>query len=682
MSRNTLIAARAAMPAVALLAVAIPPAADAALQGPGDAAGPRQDSIASNPFASFETHHLANGVTVWFKRLPGAPNVSVSAGVPVGYEADPPGREQLAHFTEHMLFSDHAGRTEQEIKDAVEGLGGERNGLTFPDHSWFYVNIPREHGLFAIEWLAGILSPHAMEPEVVERGRQPVENEERARPRELFDHLRAALNPAWLVPPDFWAREFGMERRRDPYPDIWKSLRRITPEDLRGFYDRYYAPGAMTVTIVGDLDSDQAFAAAERTFGALPARTVHRWGVAIADPGRGKANYSWNLRAAVHYQSRHKLFNPSAEELLATLFVRDLLNRRLNQRLRFGERKAVYAVSAALITRGPAAFLQLSSRIDRDDYAFAKRVIDEEIDLLRRGSLDPELFEADRAAMVERLRASNRTPESLNLWTRNFFYEPGVFTDFPDVLSFYRNLTQEQVASFAEGIFDPSRQVLAVTRARPVSQGVLVLALAALAWATLRVLACVLTKPIRMKGIRYIGRFRLPVVLRAGYTLATVAVVLVLAKLTFFGYGRVTGRWIEGIDHFGVQAACGAAMLVLLLVASSLIVASAPRRILLFHDHVRIKSRAWRSRILEPGEIAEISVRRFRSMWFTRAIFRGPPLAFGLFRPGIYIKPVKGRGYFFRSRDTEELAEVLTAWWVEGVGEYGRVQCRDEHSGH
>ena len=662
---HTLIVLRNAAPAAALLATALPPTPGASGQEAGDAASASRSAAAPNPFAGFETHHLANGVKVWFKRLPGAPNVSVSAGVPVGSWADPPGKGELAHFTEHMLLSDRGGRTEMEIKDAVEGLGGERNGLTFADHTWFYVNIGREHGLFAIEWLAGILSPHGMEPEVVERVRRPVEIEIRARPRQLFGHLRAALNPAWLVPGDFWTREFGMERRPDPFPDTLRSLRRITPEDLRGFYDRYYAPGAMTVTIVGDLNRDEALAAAERTFGTLPARTVHRWEASVTDPGRGKATYAWGPWANVQYRSRHKLFNPSADELLATLFVRDLLNRRLNQRLRFGARKAVYAVTAHLVTRGPAAYLELTSRIDPDDYAFARAAIGEEIDFLRRGSLDPDLFEADRAALVERLRASSRTAESLNLWTRNFFHDPSVFTGFPDVLSFYRDLTQEQVAAVAKQIFDPSRQVLTVTRARPVGQGFMVAVLAVLAWVTLRALAVLLTRPIRMKGLRYIGRFRLPALIRAAYALAAGMAALVLARLILAGYGWAAGRWIEGIDHYGVQAVGNAAVFVILLVASSLVVAAAPRRILLFDDHVRIKSRAWRSRILKAEDIAEISVRRFRSVWLSRDILRSPPLAFGLVRPGIYVKPVTGRSYFFRSRDTEELAEVLTAWWVE-----------------
>lgn len=630
--------------------------------------GPPEDQEADlNPFAGFETHYLANGVKVWFKRLAGAPNVAVSAGVPVGSDADPPGREQLAHFTEHMLFSDHAGRTEQEIKDAVEGLGGIRNGITRADNTWYYVSIAREHGLFAIEWLGGILSPHAMDPEVVARGREPVQNETAVRPRELYDHLRVAFNPAWMMRPDFWEREFGMRRLRDPFPDVWESLERITPEDLRDFQDRYYAPAAMTVTIVGDLDRDQALAAAGRSFGKIPARPVQRWEMPVADPGRGWARYGWLFQARVDYQSRHKLFNPTADELLATLFVRDLLNRRLNQRLRFGERKAAYSVSASLTMRGAGAYFELSSAIDRDDLAFAMEVIEEELEILRSGSLDRAVFETDRAALVERLRASNRTALSLNAWSLSYFYDPEVFTDFPDLLSYYAEVSQSTVASFAQRLFDPSRRVLTVTRPQPIRQEVMVGLLLLIVWITLRVLARMLTRPLQMRGILYIGRFRLPAVLRAAYTLGIAAAVVVLARLVGAAYDRLASGWMESIDSYAVQAGGGVVMVVLLLAASSLIVASSPRRILLFADHLRVKSRAWRSRVLRPEDIAEISVRRFREVWLTREVLRSPPLAFGIVRPGIYIKPHKGRSYFFRSRDTKELADVLMDWW-EGEG--------------
>ena len=95
----------------------------------------------ANPFAGFETHYLSNGLKVWFKQLPEAPNVSISVGVPFGWDDDPRGKEELAHLTEHILFTDHEGQTEREIADAIEGVGGRRNGFTTPDHTWYYVTV-------------------------------------------------------------------------------------------------------------------------------------------------------------------------------------------------------------------------------------------------------------------------------------------------------------------------------------------------------------------------------------------------------------------------------------------------------------------------------------------------------------------------------------------------------------
>ena len=57
---------------------------------------------ARNAFAGFETHVLANGLKVWFNRVPGFRDVSVSVIVPYGSDLDPPGKEQLAHFTEQV----------------------------------------------------------------------------------------------------------------------------------------------------------------------------------------------------------------------------------------------------------------------------------------------------------------------------------------------------------------------------------------------------------------------------------------------------------------------------------------------------------------------------------------------------------------------------------------------------
>ncbi len=616
-----------------------------------------------NPFGGFETHYLSNGVKVWYKHFAGAPEVSISAGVPVGRDADPPGKEHLAHFLEHMLFTDRDGRTEQEIRDAAESLGGRIIGYSYDDRTWYKITIAREHGDFAIEWLAALLSPHPMDSVLVERNRGPLLVELGARPPDLFDRLVALLTPRRLEPPGPWERAFGITTDPARSRDLWSSLQSITSEDLREFYDRYYAPGSLTVTIVGDLPPQQALATAERTFGAIPPRPANRWHVDVRDPGRARTRYEWSLNPTRSYRSDHKLFHPTAEDLLTGVFFRDLLDRRINQRLRWGERKAAYGVHVYLETRGPVGKLRLSGMFERNGYAFARGVIDDEIESLRTGSFDSLQFEESRAAAIERLRTVNRTAESINDWTATTFYDPAVFTDFPDLTTFYQNVSQDEVASFAARLFDDSRRVVRVTRALPV--GPVTLAAAVLA-ALVLVLALAKWErgaPARSE-IRYIARLRVPTTLSIGYGIALVVIAVFGVHIGRAGFDWAADRWLYTVDSLVLQTAVKLSIFFAVLVGLCRAVSAFPHELLVAQDYLRVRSRTWRSRVLKREDIADISIRGFRDVWLTRHLFRCLPLTLGVHRPGIYIRASRGRSYYFRSRDTVELAEILSEWWL------------------
>lgn len=615
-----------------------------------------------NPFGGFETHFLENGLKIWYRRVPGAPNVSVSVGIPYGWDRDIRGKEELAHFTEHMLFSDHDGRTEREIKDAIERLGGRRNGFTTPDHTWYYVTIAKEHGLFAIEWLSRIVSPHAMDPEVVDRNRQPVALEINARPREFFELLGAFLNPEWLRTPGYWEREFGMVTRESRAYDRYANLHAITPADLESFYDTYYVPGAMTLTVIGDLELERVLALADSTFGTLARRPLAQNEVTLEDPARYRATFSWPFASNIRYTRRFKVFEPSARDDLSMIFVRELLSRRLNQRLRYGERKAVYSIRVVVQKRGPAAFLQVSGQINQDEYDFAVGVIEEELGSLRDGSLPLEEFESDRDALLERLKTSNQTSESVNFWAYRNFYDPFVHENFPDVIGFFETVGQEELASFASRAFVPERETLSVARPQPYSQGMVLGGVLLLVWIAFRLVAFGLTKPIDMTSIRYVARFRLSLPFRVVLIAVMGGLALVIGRTLVIGFEWIALRYVATTDSYWVQVSSYGAMLVTGIAVMVTYMAMIPRKILVFPDHLRIKGLAYRSRILEPGDIEDIVPARFGSVWFSKQLARTTPLTLGVVRPGILLKPVKGRAYFFRVRNSPELLQVLEEW--------------------
>lgn len=615
-----------------------------------------------NPFAGFHTHRLPNGVKLWIRSMPGATNTSVSVGIPFGSDQDPVGKEGTAHLLEHMLFSDHDGRTEQAIKDDIEGIGGRRNGFTTTDMTWYYATVEREHGLFALEWLSRIVSPHAMEDSLVDRNRQPVALETRAQPRELFEHIWAFLDPAWLRPEGFWKREFGMATRSIRPFDRYRTLQSIEPGDLREFYDRHYAPGAMTVTVVGDVDPTEVIAVARSTFGSLRSRPVPDRSRATVDPSRFSERHFWNFGASVSHTVRFKMFEPTGSDEVKLVFLERLLERRLNQRLRYGVEKAVYTLNVRYAKRGPAAFLGVGGSIDPDEYEFALRVLEEELDALRAGTQTDEAFATDRTAVVEQLRGTNRTSEALNFWTFRRFGDPSLYEDFPDLIGSIEQTSKAQLAEFATSILVPERTALTVTRPHPVTQAVFAATALLAAWIAIRILGWGLTRKVDLRQLRYVARMRLGPV----YSIALVAVAgslaAISARLVYAGLEWIALRYVIVQGGYEVQMASFFGMGAFALTTVILFLSIIPRKVLLFPDSILIKSLTFRSRRLEPTDVEFVTWARFPSIWLSRRLLSVTPMLFGALRKGIYIKPKNGRAYFFQTRDSQEMMELIDAW--------------------
>lgn len=615
----------------------------------------------ADPFAGFETHYLRNGVRIWYKHLPADSKVSFGVIVPYGADADPDGKEQLAHFTEHMLFSDHLGRTEEEIKREIEDRGGRRNGVTRADHTYYWVTIDKQHGMLALDWIYGIVSPHEMEPEVVTRGREPVVIEGSIRPRQLHDYVSDYyFFPLPLRLPSFWKREFGLRSRADRAFDPYGSVYSITPEDLREFYDTYYVPSRMTLVAVGDLEREAVLEAAEATFGTLPSRSTPRTVYPpLRDPGQANRFVFWDFRANVMSQMRFKVYDPTAEDHLDLWFIRHFLRRRLGSRLRYGERKAVYGVSASVISRGPAMFLDISARIKPSELDFANSVLEEELEMLRSGTHPAEEFETVRKAIVATVAGDYQRAHELIMLATRVFYDRDLYEDYPDMVSHFRNLTQLGLAEAARRLLDEDRTAQVLIRPQPLSQGALGVIAGLAIVIVLRGVARYSIQPIRMRTIRYVARFYRPVLYRLIFLPLWILGIAVVLRLGFFAIERLAIRFIVPVDNyalqwsfFGVSLAAGFLVLVLWWGA-------VPVKLLVFDDHVRVKYRGFRSRLIPFSAIASISLKRFADLRREGKLLRTRPLGFGVLEPAVHLELESGRGYLFHVRRNQELVSVI-----------------------
>lgn len=273
--------------------------------------------------ASFEKRttvkKLPNGLTVIVCERPEAPVFSFFTHVDAGSVQDPLGKTGLAHMFEHMAFKgtdtigtrDYADekvalakietayaeyirerdkrvdrddqkvkQLEQEWKDAlaaadkfsapynnefgkiIETEGGEDlNAFTDWDETAYHYSLPANR----LELWAYLESERFLHPVMRQfyKERSVVIEERR---------MRVDSNPIGRLLEQFTQEAFAAQSYHRPTIGWISDLNSFSATDAQAFFDKYYVPSNMVVTVVGDLKTAEAMPIIEKYFSRLPAR--------------------------------------------------------------------------------------------------------------------------------------------------------------------------------------------------------------------------------------------------------------------------------------------------------------------------------------------------------------------------------------------------------------------------
>jgi zinc protease len=207
---------------------------------------------------------LANGLTVLLAEDHSTPTVAVSVTYKVGSKNEKPGRTGFAHLFEHMMFTG-SGHVPYGTHDRLtEGVGGQNNGTTNNDRTFYYEVVPANYLESQIwmesdrmGWLLDALDIDKLNAQrdiVKNERRQRVDNQPYGRVGEI---VSAAIYPA--TNPYSW-----------PVIGSMADLSAASVNDVKDFFRLYYAPNNAVLSIAGDFDPAQAMAWVHRYFDAVP----------------------------------------------------------------------------------------------------------------------------------------------------------------------------------------------------------------------------------------------------------------------------------------------------------------------------------------------------------------------------------------------------------------------------
>ncbi len=223
-------------------------------------AAPAAAAEIDDPALGTKVTTLENGLVLLTLPDESTPVVSMQTWVRVG-SRDETRYTGLAHLFEHMMFRGTDRLPPESHERFIESRGGRVNAYTSRDVTVYFNDVPRDTLPLAIELEAERLANLRIVEETLTSERQVVLEERR---------MRTEDQPQGRAFEALMALSF----RAHPYrvPTIgWRSdIEATTVEACREFFDTYYAPNNLVVSIAGDFDEADAIRRVREAFGPLP----------------------------------------------------------------------------------------------------------------------------------------------------------------------------------------------------------------------------------------------------------------------------------------------------------------------------------------------------------------------------------------------------------------------------
>ncbi|MDP4023397.1 pitrilysin family protein [Methylobacterium sp. NEAU 140] len=220
---------------------------------------------------SLRITRLANGVTVATEPMPGVATASLGVWVGAGSRHERADESGLSHLIEHMAFKGTRSRSARQIAEAIENVGGEINAATSTEGTSYTARVLGEHAGLALDVIGDILTDSTFDAAELAREKGVI----------LQEYAAVEDTPDDVVYDAFAEAAFPGQPIGRPILGRPETIRRFDARAIRAYLDREYTPDRFVVAAAGSVDHAAVVEAAERRFGALPARAAPE-----AEPGR------------------------------------------------------------------------------------------------------------------------------------------------------------------------------------------------------------------------------------------------------------------------------------------------------------------------------------------------------------------------------------------------------------
>ena len=415
---------------------------------------------------------LDNGLKVIVREDHRAPVATVQVWYRVGSSHEPDGSTGISHVLEHMMFKGTPNYGPGEYSRILSANGAEENAFTSRDYTGYYATLANDRIELAMELEADRMRHLLLLPEEFAKEVEVVKEERR---------LRTEDKPTALTYEQFSAVAYRVLPYRNPIIGWMSDLEQMTADDLRAWYQRWYAPNNAILVVAGDVDPEQVLALAQKHFGALQPQEPPTPRQAREPEPRGTTRVTVRAPARQPYLlmgyktpvigQADEPWEPYALEVLASVLDGGDSARFSARLVRGSEVASSAGADYSAYGRLPGMLLVDGTPADGHDMAVLEAALRAEIERLKTEGVQPaelqrvitqlvagKVYERD-SIMAQAMQIGSL--EALGLGWR--------LAD--EVVERIRAVTPEQVQAVARKYLDDKRLTVAVLDPLPMAKG-------------------------------------------------------------------------------------------------------------------------------------------------------------------------------------------------------------------
>ncbi len=398
-------------------------------------------------------YYLPDGLRVLAAPVDSVRSVSLGVWVRAGSRQDPPDHGGLAHLIEHMVFKGTRRRSALEIAKTIDTLGGQLNGSTSKESTFYFTTVLDEGFSEGLSVIADLVTQPRLAPEDLERERTVVLDEIRGA-KDAPDDVAFELLAARM-----WGSEHPLGRSVMGSPAAVASAGH---QDVVEHFGRtYVAPNSILVA-AGRISPQQVVEEASRIpwdggprSQAASPPVYPGAGVSVAEKDIEQVHVALGFPTVPAPDP-----NRYTVEVMSSLLGGGV-SSRLFQRVR-EERGLLYTVFSSTNYYSDAGALIVYAACDSGSLAQVLELIWEELADMAAGPPDP----LDLHRAVQRLRSGfllgqeDPSGQMARLGTAASLELPLLSPD--QVVARLHGVTADQIQEMAKRTFRPTRATLAL----------------------------------------------------------------------------------------------------------------------------------------------------------------------------------------------------------------------------